>query len=90
MCREQKTVKLQEEETGCPVRDRVEPEGPQGARSIETPETMDRDSGVGLKSPGELLRRMLGTDNMFAACDRVVRNLPRASGFLSGGSRWDE
>jgi hypothetical protein len=75
MCREQKTVNPQDEETGCPAEDRVEPEGTAGARSIETPETMDRDSGAGLIKPlGELLKRMLGTDNMFTACDRVVRN----------------
>jgi hypothetical protein len=74
MCREQKTVQPQDEETGCPAGDRVEPEGPRGARSIETPETTGGDSGVGLKSLGELLKRMLGIDNLFAACDRVVRN----------------
>jgi hypothetical protein len=90
MCREQKTVIPQDRETGCPAGDRVEPEVPPGARSIETPETTGGDSGVGLKPLGELLKRMLGTDNMFAACDKVVRNLPRASGFLSGGSRRDD
>jgi hypothetical protein len=39
---------------------------------------------------GELLKQVLNTGNMFDACDRVVRNLPRASGFLSRRSRRDE
>jgi hypothetical protein len=55
MCREQKTT-----EVGCPAGDRVEPEGTQGARSIETPETM----AVGSV---ELLGKVLSIDNML--CD---------------------
>jgi group II intron reverse transcriptase/maturase len=71
MCGEQKT-KQGELEFGCPEGERVEPKEPQGARSIETPETTGRDSVDGRKPERELLARMLGTDNMFTACERVV------------------
>jgi hypothetical protein len=74
MWREQKTENLEERETGCPVGDRVEPEELRGARSIETPETVEGDNGDGRKPDGELLKGMLGIDNLFAACERVVRN----------------
>jgi hypothetical protein len=71
MCGEQKT-KQGELEFGCPEGERVEPKEPQGARSIETPETTGRDSVEERKPDGDLLARMLGTDNMFTACERVV------------------
>jgi hypothetical protein len=38
MCREQKTA-----EAGWPLEGKVEPEVPEGARSIKTPETAERD-----------------------------------------------
>jgi hypothetical protein len=82
MCREQKT-KEREHDFGCPAGDRVEPEAPEGARSIETPEA----AAVG---GAELLGKVLSVDNMFDACERVVRNLPRASGLLSRRSRRDD
>jgi group II intron reverse transcriptase/maturase len=66
MCREQKT-KPGELDFGCSAGDRVEPEEPQGARSIETPETTEGDSA-------ELLGQVLSIDNMFNACERVVGN----------------
>ena len=66
MCREQKT-KQGELDFGCPAGDRVEPEEPQGARSIGTPET----TAVG---SAELLGKVLSVDNMFDACERVVKN----------------
>jgi hypothetical protein len=55
---------------GCPLGDRVEPEEPGEARSIGTPETM----AVGSV---ELLGKVLSVDNIFDACGRVVKNLPR-------------
>jgi group II intron reverse transcriptase/maturase len=73
MWREQKT-KERELAFGCPAGDRVEPEEPQEERSIGAPETADGDYGEGRKPNGELLKRMLGTENMFLACERVVRN----------------
>jgi group II intron reverse transcriptase/maturase len=66
MWREQKT-KPGELDFGCPLGDRVEPEEPKGARSIGTPET----TAVG---SAELLGKVLSVDNMFDACERVVRN----------------
>jgi hypothetical protein len=60
MCREQKT-KQGELDFGCSAG-----EGPQGARSIGTPEA----TAVGST---ELLGKVLGIDNMFDACERVVR-----------------
>ena len=65
---------LEEGETGCPAGDRVEPERTQGVRSIETLESAERDNGSGRKPDGGLLKGMLGVDNLFAACERVVRN----------------
>jgi retron-type reverse transcriptase len=62
MCRKQKTA-----EVGYPMGGRVEPEEPKVARSIGAPETAEGDSG-------ELLKQVLNVDNMFDACDRVVRN----------------
>jgi group II intron reverse transcriptase/maturase len=41
---------------------------------METLESAGGDGGGGRKPDGELLERMLGTDNMFTACERVVRN----------------
>jgi hypothetical protein len=73
MCGEQKT-KQGKPEVGCPAGERVEPQEPPEARSIETPETMDGDSADERKPGGGLLERMLGTENMFTACERVVRN----------------
>jgi group II intron reverse transcriptase/maturase len=73
MQREQKT-KQGELEFGCPAGERVEPKEPPEARSIAAPEAMSGDSADGRKPGGELLERMLGTENMFLACDRVVRN----------------
>jgi group II intron reverse transcriptase/maturase len=73
MRREQKT-KERELDFGCPAGDRVEPEEPREARSIGTPETTEGDSVDGRKPGGGLLARMLGTENMFLACGRVVRN----------------
>jgi hypothetical protein len=89
MRREQKT-KAGELDFGCPAGERVEPKEPQEARSIEVPETTGGDSASGRKPGEEQLARMLGTENMFLACGRVVRNLPRASGFLSGRGRRDD
>jgi group II intron reverse transcriptase/maturase len=71
MCGERKT-KPGELDFGCTAEERVEPEEPQGARSIGTPETTGGDGADGRKPGGELLERMLGTDNMFTACERVV------------------
>jgi group II intron reverse transcriptase/maturase len=62
MCREQKTAKA-----GWPLEGKVEPEVPEGARSIETPETVERDRTG-------LLEQVVSIDNMFDACERVVRN----------------
>ncbi|MDR2052717.1 MAG: hypothetical protein LBP80_04810 [Treponema sp.] len=73
MLGEQKTVKPQDGETGFPAGDRVEPEGTPGVRRIEVPETMDRNRAGGRKPDGDPLAGMLGTDNLFAACERVVR-----------------
>jgi hypothetical protein len=52
----------------------VEPEEAQEARSIETLQTMGVDRADGRKPDEELQARMLGTENMFPACERVVRN----------------
>ena len=82
MWREQKT-EPGELDFGCPLGDRVEPEVTKEARSIGTPEA----TAVGSV---ELLGKVLSIDNMFNACERVVRNLPRVSGFLSSRSRRDE
>ena len=71
MRREQKT-KQGELDFGCLAEDRVEPEEPEGARSIEPRKTTDRDS-VGTKVP-ELLKQVISVDNMFNACGRVVSN----------------
>jgi group II intron reverse transcriptase/maturase len=73
MRREQKT-KQGELEFGCPAGERVEPSEPPEARSIAAPETMGGDSADGRKPGGGLLERMLGTENMFLACERVVGN----------------
>jgi group II intron reverse transcriptase/maturase len=62
MCRKQKTA-----EAGYPMGGRVEPEAPQEVRSSGTPETTEGDSG-------ELLKQVLSVNNMFDACERVVRN----------------
>ncbi|GHT88342.1 hypothetical protein FACS1894137_16600 [Spirochaetia bacterium] len=86
MCREQKT-KQGELDFGCPREDRVEPEGPEGARSIGARKTMDGDSVGGRKPDGNLLEQVLTTKNMFDACERVIRNLPRVSVILSSRSR---
>jgi hypothetical protein len=89
MCGEQKT-KPGELDYGCPAGDRVEPKELREARSIGTPETTGGDGAGGRKPAGELLARMPGTENMFLAYVRVVRNLPRASGFLGGRGRRDD
>jgi group II intron reverse transcriptase/maturase len=62
MCREQKTA-----EAGWSLGGSMEGEAPKGARSMGTPETTERDSAG-------LLGKVLGIDNMFNACERVVRN----------------
>jgi group II intron reverse transcriptase/maturase len=80
-------VKPQNGETGFPAGDRVEPEGTPGVRSIETPETTDRDRAGRRKSDGELLERMLGTDNLSAACGRVVANRSFENGGAAGVDR---
>jgi hypothetical protein len=90
MRREQETEDPEERGTGRPAGDREEAEGTQGARSIGTPETADGDNGDGREPDGGLLKNMPGIDNLFAACERAVKNLPRAGGFLSGWSRRDE
>lgn len=74
MCREQKTANLNSRETGCQREDRVEPEGTCGARSIEVPETMGGDRVSGRKPDGDLLKQVLDVNNMFDACERVIRN----------------
>jgi group II intron reverse transcriptase/maturase len=74
MYREQKTEAPTNGGTGYPAGDRVEPEEPTGARSIGTRESTEGDSASGGKTEGELLKRILGTENMFTACERVVRN----------------
>jgi len=74
MCREQKTVNPGNGETGWPAESRVEPEGTQGARSIEPRKTMDGDSVDGRETGGDLLKRILNVSNMFDACERVVKN----------------
>jgi group II intron reverse transcriptase/maturase len=79
MCREQKT-KQGELDFGCPVVGRVEPKVSQGARSIRTPETTERDST-------ELLKQVLNIDNMFRACERVVRN--GGSAGVDGMTVWE-
>ena len=66
MCREQKTEQG-ELDFDCPLGDREEPEVTKEARNIETPET----TAVGSV---ELLGKVLSIDNMFDACERVVRN----------------
>jgi hypothetical protein len=88
MRREQKT-KERELDFGWPTGERVEPKEPREVRSIGTPEAAGGDSAGGRKPDGKLLARMLGTENMFLAGERVVRNLPRASGLLSGRGRRD-
>jgi hypothetical protein len=64
MCRERKTPG---QNGGCRTEGRVETEGLAGARSIGTREAANGD-GV------ELLGKVLSVDNMFDACERVVRN----------------
>jgi retron-type reverse transcriptase len=74
MYREQKTETPANGGTGCPTGDRVEPEEPAGARSTGTRENTEGDSVSGRKTEGELLARILETENMFTACERIVRN----------------
>ncbi|MFP3089318.1 hypothetical protein LQZ21_03215 [Treponema sp. TIM-1] len=52
----------------------MEPSEPQEARNIGTPEATDEDRADGRKPDGELLKRMLGRENMYTACEKVVRN----------------
>jgi group II intron reverse transcriptase/maturase len=81
MRREQKTEQG-ELDFGYPGGNRVEPEGTEEARSIAAPETTERDSvekrhtpyPEGRKPDGNLLNQVLGIDNMFDACERVIRN----------------
>jgi hypothetical protein len=84
MCREQETEQG-ELDFGFPAGDREEGEVSQGAGSIGTPKATT-EGGAGL------LGKVLSVDNMFDACERVVRNLPRepVSGFLDSRSRRDE
>ena len=89
MWREQKT-KQGELDFGCPAGGREEGEELREARNMGTPETAGGDGVDGRKPDGELPARMPGTDNRFPACERVVRNLPRASGLLNGGGRRDD
>ena len=88
MCGEQKTVTPERGETGYPGKDRMESEGPQEARSIETRKTTD--SVGGRKTGRSMLDQVLELENLWTAHERVIRNLPRASGFLGGLSRRDK
>jgi hypothetical protein len=73
MCREQ-NMKQGKLDFGYPAVDKVEPKEPKEARIITTHEATGGDGGGGRKPGGELLERMLGTENMFLTCERVVRN----------------
>ena len=82
MQRKQKT-----EESGCPVEDRVEPEGTQGAHSIEIRKTANGDSANGQSNlmfapERNLLDAILSLNNMYDAHERVVSN--RGSAGIDG------
>ena len=77
MQRKQKT-----EKSGCLTENRVEPEGTQGAQSIEIRKTGNRDSANGLMSEQNLLEAILSVDNMFKAHERVMSN--RGSAGIDG------
>jgi retron-type reverse transcriptase len=74
---EQKT-----EKSGWPVVDRVEPEGPQGAQSIEIRKTANGDNVTGHKPEWSLLEAILNVNNMFDAHERVISN--RGSSGIDG------
>ena len=74
MCGERKTVTPERGGIGYPGEDRMESEGPQEARSIETPETTDRDSVGGRKTGRSMLDQVLELGNLWTAQERVIRN----------------
>ena len=80
MCGEQKTVTPERGGIGYPGEERMESEGPQEARSIETPETTDRDSGGGRKTGRSMRDQVLELGNLWTAQERVRRNGGAAGG----------
>jgi group II intron reverse transcriptase/maturase len=75
--REQKTGK-----PGYLAEDRMESEGPQGARSTEIRKTADGDSANGGNPERSLLEAILSVNNMFDAQERVTAN--RGSAGIDG------
>jgi len=76
---------LREQKTGEPgyqARDRVEPEGAHGVRSIGVLETINGDSAIGQEPGRNLLDAILSTKNMFDAQERVLSN--RGSAGIDG------
>jgi len=69
-------------EAGCPLWDRVEPEGTMGAPSTEIHKTANTDSANGREPERNLLEAILNVNNMFDAQERVVAN--RGSAGIDG------
>jgi group II intron reverse transcriptase/maturase len=74
--------KQKTEKSGCSAEDRVEPEEPQGAHSIEVRKTATGDSAIGHTPKRNLLEAILSVDNMFDAHERVISN--RGSAGIDG------